>query len=145
MSYEKPNRIKYTFGMLDFGTAGEVYSIKGPKGKAGRIYDYGVDAPLETFTATTLAAFVSVGSVADPDLYGDELSMGTLAADAGSKSLRTEFTARQIADGIVADTAGMLLDDTVPADTIIALHCTAPTGGTPAGMAHPFLIIDWDD
>lgn len=139
MSYEKPNRIKYTFGMLDFGTAGEVYSIKGPKGKAGRIYDYGVDAPLETFTATTLPAYVSVGSVADADLYGDEISMGTLAADGGSKSLRTEYTAVQIMAGAV------LLDPTVPADTVIALHCTAPTGGTPAGMAHPYVIIDWED
>lgn len=139
MSYEKPNRIKYTFGMLDFGTAGEVYTIKGPKGKAGRIYDYGVDAPLETFTAVTLPAYVSVGSVADPDLYGDEISMGTLAVDTGTKSLRTEYTDKQILAGAV------LLDATVPADTIIALHCTAPTGGTPAGMAHPFLIIDWED
>ena len=139
MSYEKPNRIKYAFGMLDFGTAGEVFSIKGPKGKAGRIYDYGVDAPTETFTAVTLPAYVSVGSVADADLYGDEISMATLAADAGSKSLRTQYTVTQIASGTP------LLDPTVPADTIIALHCTAPTGGTPEGMAIPYFIIDWDD
>lgn len=137
--YNNPNRIKYTFGMLDFGTAGEVFSIKGPKGKAGRIYDYGVDAPLETFTATTLAAFVSVGSVADADLYGDEISMGTLAADAGTKSLRTEYTNAQIAAGAV------LLDPKIPKDTVFALHCTAPTGGTPAGMAYPYVIVDWDD
>ncbi|MGE0853865.1 MAG: hypothetical protein AB7O44_30355 [Hyphomicrobiaceae bacterium] len=139
MSYDHPNRIKYTFGMLDFGTAGEVYSIKGPKGKAGRIYDYGVDAPLETFTATTLPAYVSVGSVADPDLYGDEISMGTLAVDTGSKSLRTTYTEVEIGSKAV------LLEPKVPADTIIALHCTAPTGGTPAGMAHPYVIIDWDN
>lgn len=139
MSYENPNRIKYSFPMLDFGSGGEVYTIKGPKGKAGRIYDYGVDAPLETFTAVTLPAYVSVGSVADADLYGDELSMGTLANDGGTKSLRTTYTDREILAGAV------LLDATVPADTIIALHCTAPTGGTPAGMAHPFLIIDWED
>lgn len=137
--YDKPNRIKYTFGLLDFGTAGEIFSIKGPKGKAGRIYDYGVDAPTETFTATTLAAFVSVGSVADPDLYGDEISMGTLAGDGGSRSLRTLYTAREIGGATV------LLDPTLPADTIFALHCTAPTGGTPAGMAYPFVIVDWDD
>lgn len=139
MSYDKPNRIKYSFPMLDFGTAGEVYTIKGPKGKAGRIYDYGVEHPTEAFTTTTLPAYVSVGSVADADLYGDEIGMGTLAIDGGTKSLRTEYTAAQIAAGTV------LLDATVPADTIIALHCTAPTGGTPAGMAIPFFIIDWDD
>jgi hypothetical protein len=146
MSYDKPNRIKYTSGdVLDFGTAGEVYTFKGPKGKKGRIWDYGVEAILETFNSVTTAALVSVGSVADPDLYGDEFDVEDAAVDTGTVSLRTRFTAAEIEAGATANTAGMLLDPNLPADTIFALHCVAPTGGTPTGMAVAFVIVDWDD
>lgn len=145
MSYDRPNRIKYSPGHHDFGAAGEVWAYTGPKGKGGRIYDYGVEGIVEAFTADTTPALVSVGSVADPDLYGDEISMLTTAVDTGTRSLRTLFTSKQIADGIANDTAGMLLDDTIAADAIFALHAVAPTGGTPAGMGTPFVIVDWDD
>lgn len=137
--YDKaPTRYQWT--TLDFGTAGEVFTVLGPKGKAGRLVDYGVCHPTETFTADTLPAYVSVGTVADADAYGDELSMGLLAADGGGKSLLSTYR-----PGKDAAHATMLIDPTLPADTIVALHCTAPTGGTPAGMACPFMEIIWDD
>ncbi len=133
-------RMHYNFPMLDFGTAGEIYYVMGPKGRKGKLVDYGVHHPTETFTADTLPAYVSVGTSADADAYGDELSMGLLAADAGSKSVRTTTRDEATLATYILD-AGL----TMPADTKVGLHCTAPTGGTPAGMANPFMIIDWED
>jgi hypothetical protein len=137
-------RMHYMFGMLDFGTAGEIFSVIGPKGRKGKLVDYGVHSPVETFTATTLPAYVSVGSAADADLYAEELSMGTLADQAGGKSARTTATdpttLYENGNVYMLEAAYSL-----PADTAICLHCTAPTGGTPAGMAYPFMIIDWED
>lgn len=133
-------RMHYMFPLLDFGTAGEDYYVTGPKGRKGKLVDYGVHHCTETFTATTTAATVSVGTASDADAYGDELSLGTLAADAGSKSVRTTYRAP-------ADIEAYILDPglSLPADTKLRLCCVAPTGGTPAGMAHPFMIIDWED
>ena len=133
-------RRTYIFPTLDFGTAGEIYYVRGPKGRKGKLVDYGVDHPTETFTTTTLPAYVSVGTAADADAYGEELSMGTLAADAGSLSVRQSFRDPD-------DIAAYILDAglNMPADTKVGLHCTAPTGGTPAGFAIPFMIIDWED
>lgn len=132
-------RMIYHFPTLDFGTAGEIYYVTGPKGKRGKLVDYGVQHATETFTATTLPAYVSVGTAADADAYGDELSMGTLAADAGGKSILSTYTGLDIETYILD--AGLLM----PADTKVGLHCTAPTGGTPAGFANPFMVIDWED
>lgn len=132
-------RMHYNFPLLDFGTAGEDYYVIGPKGKKGKLVDYGVHHVTETFTATTLPAYVSVGTAADADAYGDEISMGTTAADAGSVSVRSLYSGEDIYTYILD--AGLSL----PADTKLRLVCTAPTGGTPAGMAHPFMIIDWQD
>lgn len=142
--YDNPNRIKYVFPVLDFGAGADTFAVSGPKGKAGRIYDYGVEHVTEAFTDTTLPAYVSVGSTDNADLYGDEIGLGTTAINAGTVSLRTLYTANSAEIG--GGGAGtVLLDPTVPADTAIFLHCTSPTGGTPAGIATPFMIIDWDD
>ena len=84
-------RMHYNFPVLDFGAGAEIYYLMGPKGRKGKLVDYGVHHPTETFTADTLPAYVSVGTAADADAYGEELSMGLLAADAGSKSVRTTF------------------------------------------------------
>ena len=123
----------------DFGAGGDIYYFKGPKGKKGKLVDYGVHHPTETFTADTLPAYVSVGTAADADAYGEELSMGLLAADAGSKSVRTETVGDEIDNYILP--AGL----SMPKDTKFGIHCTAPTGGTPAGIAQPFCIVDWED
>jgi hypothetical protein len=132
-------RMHYNFPMLDFGAAGEIFYVKGPKSKKGKLVDYGVHHPTETFTAVTLPAYVSVGTAADADAYGEELALGTLAADAGSFSVRSAVSSDDIGDYILDAALSM------PADTKVGLHCTAPTGGTPAGMANPFMVIDWED
>lgn len=133
-------RMHYNFPLLDFGTAGEIYYVRGPKGRKGKLVDYGVHHVAEAFTADTLPAYVSVGTAADADAYGEELSMGTTALDAGSVSVRQSTRDEATIATYILD-AGL----TMPADTKVGLHCTAPTGGTPAGMACPFMIIDWED
>lgn len=133
-------RMHYFFGTHDFGAGGEIFYVLGPKGRKGKLVDYGVHHVTEAFTADTLPAYVSVGTAADADAYGDELSMATIAIDVGSRSVRTLYRDPDDIDNFILD-AGLSL----PADTKVGLHCTAPTGGTPAGIAQPFMIIDWED
>ena len=133
-------RIKYSFGVHDFGASGEVFSFKGPKGKKGQLIDYGIEGITETFNAVTTAASVAVGNASDPDAHGEELSLGTSAADTvGTLSARTEATDP---DNL---RAAYIVEPDIPADTAIYMTCVAPTGGTPAGMAVPFAIVEWQD
>lgn len=134
-------RMIYQFAELDFGAGAEIYYVMGPKNRKGKLVDYGVHHPTETFTADTLPAYVSVGTAADADAYGDELSMGLLAADAGSLSVLAS------AEGDGLNVEDYILDAglSLPANTKVGLHCTSPTGGTPAGKACPFMVIDWAD
>lgn len=129
MSYSNPDRRCYNYGSIDFGAGGEVVSITGPKGKRGRLIDIHVSAT-ETFNAVTTSAKVSVGTAADPDAYA-ELDVGTLA---DTDSISAE-------DG-VSDTDAIIAED-IPADTQVEVTMVAPTGGTPAGMGHVQIVIDW--
>ncbi len=133
-------RMTYWFGLFDFGGgADEVFYLTGPKGKKGKLVDYGIQHVLEAFNAPTTAAIVSVGSSSDLDAYGANLSIGALAADAGGKSVRTECVGDQIDDYILA--AGL----SMPKDTKVGVKCTAVTGSGPTGQAHVFAVIDWED
>lgn len=134
-------RIPYWFGQHDFGAGSEIFWVMGPKGKRGKLVDYGIQHVTETFTNTTTPGYVSVGSASDADAYGEEIDLGTTAADVGGVSARTlaRGDGLNIEDYILDAGLGM------PADTKVGLHCTAPTGGTPAGIAHVFMIIDWED
>lgn len=132
-------RQKYSF-QHDFGAGTDVYSFKGAKGKKGQLIDYGIEGVTETFTNTTTAGSVAVGNSSDPDAYGDEIGLGTTAADTvGSVSART------LATDPADLRATYILEPDLPADTAIYLTCTAPTGGTPAGIAAAFAIVDWQD
>lgn len=126
MSYSNPLTITYSYGNYDFGTATEVTSLKGPSGKRGELREIIVCAT-ETFTATTTDADVQVGTAADPNAYA-ELTLGTLADT----------------DSLTATaTSGAIIEASIPADTQVEVTFTAPTGGTPAGMADVHIVIDW--
>lgn len=129
MSYSDGDRRTYTFGDIDFGAGGEVASITGPKGKAGRLVAIHV-AATETFNAVTTAANVQIGTAADPDANA-LFSLGTLA-DTDSAST----------DDGTTDTDA-IIDENIDADTQVEVTMNAPTGGTPAGMGHVSVIIDW--
>ena len=138
MSYDKPNRIKYAFGVFDFGgAADDTFVVKGPKGKAGRIWDYGVEGTTEIFNGGTITPKIAVGTAADPDAYGDELVLHALA-DASATSIRALYTEQD-----TGFTTYMLARD-VPKDTAVVVSCTVATG-SPTGMGVPFVIIDWQD
>jgi hypothetical protein len=138
MSYDKPNRIKYSFGNFDFGgAADETFSIKGPKGKAGRLWDYGVEGTIEVFNGGTITPKISVGTTSDPDAYGDELVLHALA-DNDATSIRTLYHEQD------SGFATYMLNRELPADTEIYCTCIVATG-SPTGQGTPFVIIDWQD
>lgn len=134
MSYDHPNRQKYAF-YFDAGNNGnETWTIKGPKGKAGRLVDYGVEGVVEAFTAD---AQVSVGTAADADAYGEEIALGVVALE-GVKSLRTLYD--PIADKTSFD--ALLVQPTIAKDTAVQLTVIDDAS---AGMGTFFMIIDWDN
>lgn len=138
MAYEKqPTR--YMLPSTSFAS-GSALEIMGPKGKRGQLVDYGVQNPTVTFTATTTPAYIAVGSGSDPDAYGEEFSLGTTAADSGGKSVLSTFQ-RGTADYELY----VLPTAVIAADAKVVVTLTAPTGGSPAGTASPFVDIIWED
>lgn len=141
MSYSNPKRTIFTFPLFDFGGGADAYhTIKGPKGKKGRLYDAGVCGPAEAFAAGTLLPQISVGTVADRDAYMEEFSLGALAL-ATPKSLRSTYDEGSEKTSFDA----VMVNPVLPADTPVAFHLIAGTGSGLTGQAIPFIIIDWDD
>lgn len=125
-SYSQPIYMTYSFGSIDFGAGGDVTSLKGPSGLSGRLKEICVSAT-ETFNAVTTDADVQLGTAADPNAYA-ELTLGTLADT----------------DSITATaTSGAIIEADIPADTQVEVTFTAPTGGTPAGIADVHILIAW--
>jgi 3D (Asp-Asp-Asp) domain-containing protein len=129
MSYSNPNRRTYSFSAIDFGTSGSRFII-GPKGKTGHLVEIHASVTT-TFTATTTAGRIDIGNSTSATAY-QQLSMGTTAAG----------VAISTNDGVSTVTT-TLLD--IPADTQVKISSTAPTGGTPAGVATFQVTIDWAD
>lgn len=139
MSYSNPNRARYEFGNFDFGGgANETFTVNGPKGKAGRLVDYGVYGPIEAFAAGTNTPQMSIGTAADADAFGDELDFGALALDTPA-SLRSLYYPSD------AGFASHMVNDQIPADTKVQVTCLAGTGSGLTGQAVPFVVIDWAD
>lgn len=135
--YEK-KPTEYLFPVSDIGAGAKTHTIVGPKDKEGRLVDYGIQNVTEAFTDDTLPCYVSVGTAADPDAFGDEFSMVEEAIGAGKTLLSTY-------DRTHAAYVAAMVDKTIPANTEVLLTCTAPTGGTPAGIGQPYMAIIWDD
>jgi len=134
MSYDKPNRQKYAF-QYDAGNNGnEAWYVKGPKGKAGRLIDYGVEGITEAFTAD---AQISVGTASDVDAYGNEIAVAAQAIDT-VLSLRTLYN--PIADAAAFN--ALLLEPVLPKDTYVVLNLV---DDSTTGIGTFFMIIDWAD
>jgi hypothetical protein len=127
------------FDLYDYGGASgaRVDKIIGPKGKGGRLVDYGVMNIQEDFAGSSTDATIAVGNASDPDAYGNELSLDE-AVDAvdGGYTLQSAFA--------VADQAANegVTGFNLPADTAIYVTSTEGTG-TPTGQACPYVVIDW--
>jgi hypothetical protein len=139
MYNKAPTRHRYP-GLHDFGAGSGSFYFKGPKGKEGRLVDYGIEGITEAFTNDTTAGTVEVGTASDADAYGDGLDLGTAAIADGTKSLLTTYR-----PGKDSGHATLLVDPTLPKDTAVKVTMTAPTGGTPAGIAGVFVDVIWDD
>lgn len=126
MAYDNPLSVTYSFGPIDFGAGGDAAAIRAPAGfENGRIKHIGV-AVTETFTADTTPGYVRIGTAADPDAYA-ELNMAT-AAD-------TDYHCER-------DDTDAIINASVDS-TQLEVAFVAPTGGTPAGIGHVNIVIDW--
>lgn len=130
MSYSLPNRRTYTFPAVAFGS-GSAQSIKGPRGKAGRLVDIHVSCTV-LFTAVTTPAYVQVGTASDTD-YNANFALGTLAATDSVSLIGS------------TGSASSLIQPIIDADTQVEVTFVAPTGGSPAGTGTVSICIDWDD
>lgn len=126
MSYENPSTVTFQFGQHDFGAGAGALSFKLPKGKKGRLIDVGVTNITETFTNTTTPAYFRVGTSGDADAYA-QLNLATAAA---TDTFNT------------VDDTDAIIEDALPADTQIEVTMVAPTGGTPAGIGTPYVVVE---
>lgn len=133
--YDNPNRQTYTFPVADAGAGTVTMKITGPKGKSGKVQDYGLHSITEAFTATTTGSVMSVGKSGTLAAYGANLAVGTAAIGATKSMRNTILSLGDLNEYVPAQ---------IPADTEVLFTITAPTGGTPAGIGTPFLTIDWD-
>jgi hypothetical protein len=143
MSYEMGDRRTYVFPLYDYGGASgaRVDKIRGPKGKAGRLIDYGVQSILEDFAGTT-SATIAVGTAADPDAYGNELALNGGLVTSGGRSVQSLYDP----NGSAADRAAhaaLMLEPDLPADTAIYITNTEAITN-PTGQACPYVTIQWD-
>lgn len=136
MSYDNPDRRTYVLSAHDFGAGAGSASVRGPKGKKGVLIDYGVQNVSETFNAVATPATIAVGDGSDVDAFGEEFSLATVAAGSG-RSVQSVYES----DGIYNE--NVIVNRHIPADTDVTLTFVAPTGGTPAGIAQPYVTIDW--
>jgi len=143
MSYDKPNRIKYAFHVaaLD-GDGVQHYPFQGPKGKAGTIWDYGVEGVVTAIDGTATVGTgpdISIGIAAgNVDAYGEELTMVT-AVDT-SRSVRNLYDHGTSAGAASIDA---LIIAAIPADTEAAL--VIDEGDASTGEFTAFVIVDWAD
>lgn len=142
MSYDQRKTRTYIFANYDYGAAAgaRVDKIVGPKGKAGRLIDYGVLNIVENFAGATTPATIAVGTTADPDAYGDEFSL------AGGTTVSSGQTVQSVIDEAsqAASWAAVMLEPDIPANTPVWVTNTEATG-SPAGQGQPYLVIAWDD
>lgn len=136
MSYDNPNRTTYWLGgSVDFGGSDEQYVIKGPKGKAGKLVDYGVQGATEVFNGSTVTPKMAVGTASDPDAYGEEFDLDDVALNSG-KSVLSENDTQAGIDAVI-------VNQNIAADTLVYVTVTAATG-SPTGIASMFVTIDWE-
>jgi hypothetical protein len=136
--YDKPNRIKYCFDLVAASTDATVtteYAIRGPKGKKGTPWDWGIEG---VTVALTSGASIAIGSTADADAYGDELDISAVAAE-DAKSVRNTYWP-ELDSTTDTDVRDFVLGD-IPADGKAVLTVI----GSSAGAGTVFAIIDWQD
>lgn len=136
-SYDNPLTISYNLGLHDYGAAGDALAIAVPSGMTRCRIDAIALSATETFTATTTGAFVRVGTAADADKFA-ELAALTLADTDAKVGVAGDFVDNGYGGKGVVDVSSS-------GENISQLEVAlvAPTGGTPAGIAHTTIVISW--
>jgi hypothetical protein len=125
-TYSNPLTITHTLSQQDIGGGTDTQKLVGPAGHRGRVVMAAVQQVTEAFTATTLAGIITIGDGSDADKYAS-FGLGTTAIDA-----------------VLAATDAQLFQNAeIAADETPTVTMTAPTGGTPAGIADVVVVIDW--
>lgn len=130
-SYDNSYPVSYNFAALDVGAGTITRKLRVPKGATGaRVLDVHAFAS-ETFTQTTTAARVQVGTAGDLDKFID--------ANLGGLAVGNAFS---LANSPGAHKATWHKGE----DDVSELTVTfvAPTGGTPGGIADFAITVAWN-
>lgn len=130
MSYSNPERGMYVFPNVDYGAGTTTHAIPVPTGKRGRLIDIQL-AATESFNSVTTDGSTSIG-ISGTISRNALFVQGDLAAGAA-------ISAKNLSD------PDWLVEPEIVKDSVLLVTCTAPTGGTPAGIATVTVIIDWQD
>jgi hypothetical protein len=131
--YDNPERIQYTFGLVDFGASNSTQTIpvpvRGSQGRAGRVVGVIISDVAEDFAGSTSDAGVQVGDGSDADKYFD-----------------TGLVLDETVD--VADNATLWLeDDGAQVDIELGRSTLTVTFvaavGTPTGQSDVTVVVDW--
>lgn len=138
-NYDQPMTISYSLGLHDYGAGGDALAIPVLAGATwARIEEISLSAT-ELFTTTTTGAFVRIGTAADADKFA-ELAAGTLA-DTNGLGLTAGST--ELKDNSYGGKGVILLNSSGENITQLEVVLVAPTGGTPAGIAHTTIVVSW--
>lgn len=138
--YDIPDRKTFVFPLYDYGAAAGARSDGIPleSGKSARLYNYGVCGIQENFAGTTKAN-VAVGTAADPDKHGEELSI----ADADATTAKGSVSVRGLYRETSSEFAALMVSPEIAAgsDPIFIKSTEAITG--PTGQGCPFVTLDY--
>jgi len=130
MSYSNPERIQYNLAAVTTtDAAATIATIKGPKGKSGRI------AEISAYITTTHVQGTTPTRLRVGHGSGDDLeAMANWTVPAGTAPIVLSASA----------TAGALKTGfRLPADTDIKVNTIANATGSPAGVVVYSIAIDW--
>jgi hypothetical protein len=148
-TYDIPQRETYVQPTSAFGATTESMRIIGPKGKKGKVIDFGIDITT-AMVGTTSVPELAVGTAQGDSTYGRFRLGTTIAAGYGVGAQR----ATVVGGNTVTDDSPSFDDYvghvkltppaiSIPADTQIFISRVAGVGGAPAGAGASYVIIDW--
>jgi len=128
-SEKYPRTVTYTFNPVDFGAGTYAGSIKAPNGYTrGRILDVGIFEITETFACDTTTAKVRLGTTGDADAYAELIIPDTTAA---TDTFNTQ------------DDTDAVKSNAFTSTQIELTTVQSADSGTAAGIATPYVVIDW--
>lgn len=133
-------KTRYHFSGIDFSGSDITRTITGPKGKAGKLWDYGVTTVTTTFAGGTTTPKMEVGKSGTLAAYGVAYDFGLLTTILGSKSPRVDLQT-----DVTTWHSAAFVDTDIPKDTIVYATFLAATGIGAAGIADMFMEIIWAD